>query len=625
MKTIAKLNLLLILVLMLVACQPVAVTTTPQATTTSPEVAPTTAPVEAPTTAPVEATASPTEAVPPTVNLAGTSWVLSALDGSLPVADTVVTLQFNADGTASGSDGCNQFSTTYTQNGANLTIQGSAAATMMACPEPVMNQAAAYMTALGKTTGFSGGERQLILTAGNTIVATFVAVSQDLSDTAWDVTFFNNGQEAIVSPLPGTEISANFGTDGSLAGNASCNQYITSYTTDGNTIAIGTPGVSLRFCPEPEGIMGQEFAYLAALESAATFRTEGDTLEMRTAGGQIAVIMTRMVIVDLPEPKPEPQTPTGTVIGAQVLNIRSGPGTNFPVIGAARTGDQGEIVGRSADGRWWAVSIPSAPGGIGWVSSDFVLATHAESVPVLASPPTPTPRPTNTPAPPRPTNTPAPQATATPVAQLNFSADRTNIQQGQCATLSWSVQNVQAVWVYPRGEPYNRFPRTGQGSEVVCPSATTTYEMRVLQRDGSVAFRQVTINVTPIAVPPTPVPPPASSALPGTRWEVVNFNDGNALATLLPGTRITLEFGTDGQMRGNASCNSYFAPFQSGGNSLTISRPGSTSQFCQDPAGIMDQETRFLNALPRAASYRIDGNRLDIRSAADQIIIVATR
>lgn len=615
-KRIVALGLLAVLVL-LAACQPVPVTTTPEAAATTP--------VE-------EATASPTEAAPAVAALAGTSWVLSALDGSLPLPGTAATLQFNADGTATGTDGCNQFSTTFTQDGTNLTIQAPAASTMMLCPEPVMNQATAYMAALGKTTSFSGGERQLALNAGTDIVATFVAVSQDLSDTAWDVVMYNNGREAVVGLIAGTEISANFGADGSLTGNAGCNEYVAGYTTDGSAITISTPGVTFRFCPEPEGIMDQEFAYLAALESAATFRVEGDSLEMRTAGDQMAVLMTRKVIVDLPAPEPAPepeaQKPTGTVVGAQVLNIRSGPGTNFPVIGAARTGDQGEIVGRSADGRWWAVSIPSAPGGIGWVSSDFVLATNAESVPVIASPPTPTPRPTNTPVPPRPTNTPAPQATATPAAQINFSADRTSIQQGQCATLSWSVQNVQAVWVYPRGEPYNRFPRTGQGTEVVCPNTTTTYEMRVLQSDGTVVIRQVTIDVTPVAATPTPVPPtatPAGSTLPGTRWEVVNYNDGNALVTLISGTRITMEFGSDGQVRGTAGCNTYFAPFQAGGSSLTINQPAATSQFCAEPAGIMDQEARFLTTLPRSASYRVDGNRLDIRSAADQIIIVANR
>jgi heat shock protein HslJ len=150
----------------------------------------------------------------------------------------------------------------------------------------------------------------------------------------------------------------------------------------------------------------------------------------------------------------------------------------------------------------------------------------------------------------------------------------------------------------------------------------------VLQNDGSVVIRQVTIGVTPVAATPTPVPPtatPAASTLPGTRWEVVNYNDGNALVTLISGTRITMEFGSDGQVRGTAGCNTYFASFQAGGSTLTIGQPGSTSQFCAEPAGVMDQEARFLSTLPRSASYRVDGNRLDIRSAADQIIIVANR
>jgi hypothetical protein len=51
--------------------------------------------------------------------------------------------------------------------------------------------------------------------------------------------------------------------------------------------------------------------------------------------------------------------------------------------GFARDGDEGEIVGRSADGRWWAAAVPSAPGGVGWASADFVIATNAENVPVI--------------------------------------------------------------------------------------------------------------------------------------------------------------------------------------------------------------------------------------------------
>ena len=634
MRTIAKAALLALVVLMLVACQP-AVTpapTTPEAV--APEVV--TPEVVAPEAATPEVA---TPAVSP--NLAGTSWVLSSLDGNLPVPDTTVTLQFGADGTASGTDGCNRYSTTFTQDGANLTINQPMASTMMACPEPVMNQAAAYTAALATVTGFTASERQLVLFARTDIVATFVAQASGLADTAWDVISYNNGREAVVSLILGTEISANFGADGELTGNAGCNEYFTSYATSGNAIEICQIGSTFRLCPEPEGVMQQEQEYLMALQSAATYSFQGDLLEMRTAADQTALVMVRKVVVDLPAPPPEPATPKGRVTGAQALNIRSGPGVAFPVIGVARNGDEGEIVGRSADGRWWAVSLPAAPGGIGWASADFVLATNAENVPVIEAPPPPPPTPTPvrpptaTPAPPPPpaaTPVPPPPPAATPSAEISFWADRTSIQQGQCATLNWSVQNVQAVWVYPQGQHYAAFPRAGQGSEVVCPTTTTTYEMRVRLRDGSTVFRQVTINVAAPAATATPVPPaptatpaPAPDPLAGTRWNVVNYNNGQGIVTLIPGTSADLAFGADGQATGNAGCNSFFGPYRASGNSLSVGPLGSSSRLCPDPEGLMEQEAQFLRTLQSAASFRIDGNTMEIQNAAGQIVVVVSR
>ncbi len=514
MKTIAKINLLLILVLLLAACQPAA--------TPAPE----------PTAVPEPTVAEPPAAPAPGFELAGTNWVLSTLSGNAPLEGTTLTLRFGADGSASGSDGCNRFMTAFTQDGANLTFD-PAAGTMMMCPEPagVMEQAAAYTAALAQTTTFTANERQLALLAGNQILATFVADVQDLSGSEWNVTMFNNGREAVVGVIEGTEITASFGANDELSGSAGCNQYVGSYTVDGNAIQIGQLGSTMRFCAEPEGVMEQEQAFLAALQSAATFSVEGDALEMRTAGDAIAVMATRRVEVDLPAP-PSPTTPTGRVVGTQSLNVRSGPGTAFPVIGVARLGDEGEIVGRSADGRWWAVAVPSAPNGVGWASVDFVLATNAENVPVMQGPPPPAA--TATPVPPAATATPVPaQPTATPSAEIIFTADRTTIMQGECATLSWSVQNVQAIWIYPLGANYNNFPQTGQGSQAVCPTTTTTYEMRVRLRDGTTQFRQVTINVTPLA--PTATPAPAPDALSGTRWNVININNGSAV--VLAGAR----------------------------------------------------------------------------------------
>jgi heat shock protein HslJ len=560
-------------------------------------------------------------------SLAGTSWIMSSLNGALPVDDTTITLQLGVDGSASGSDGCNRYWTTYEQDGQDLTFRQPMAATMMACAKPVMSQASEYQAALAKVTSFAMSPRQLVLFAGNDIVLTYIAEVQTLEGTAWSVVNYNNGREAVVGLLEGTEITLNF-DEIDLNGNAGCNNYFAGYEVQNDNIVIAPPGSTMLFCEAPRGVMTQEAAYLAALETAATWKVEGDQLWLRTPEDAIAVIAVKEPIVDLPAP--ESKTPTGTVTGASVLNIRSGPGTNFPVIGAARQGDTGTIVGRSQDGRWWVVDAPSLPGGVGWVSADFVAATNADDVPVIPSPPPPPPTPTRVPPPTAvpPTATPVPP-TALPSAQINLWADRTQINQGECATLFWDVQNVRAVWVYPRGADFSAFPRTGQGSERVCPAATTTYEMRVHLTDGSTQFRQVTINVTqPIAPPRPPIetPAPAADPLAGTRWTVVSmYNGRGGVESLIPGSTVTMEFDTSGQVRGGSGCNTYSAGYRVNGSSISIDQPASTGMFCDSPEGVMQQEQQFLATLNAARTFDVQGNQLHVRLGSDVLGLVATR
>jgi polar amino acid transport system substrate-binding protein len=93
--------------------------------------------------------------------------------------------------------------------------------------------------------------------------------------------------------------------------------------------------------------------------------------------------------------------------------------------------------------------------------------------------------------------TPVPQPTQTPVPNISFTVDRTNIKEGECVTFSWDVQNIQAVWFYPQGQDFNNFPTTGQNSSRQCPRTTTTYILRVQMQDGTVTERQITIFVEP--------------------------------------------------------------------------------------------------------------------------------
>ena len=100
-----------------------------------------------------------------------------------------------------------------------------------------------------------------------------------------------------------------------------------------------------------------------------------------------------------------------------------------------------------------------------------------------------------------PTATPPP--TQTPSPSIQFSANPTSIQEGECSTLSWSTSNVQAVYLYPQGQDWRNFGVPGVGQRTVCPDETTTYDLRVVKTDGSVEIRTVTVFVTP-----TPGNPP---------------------------------------------------------------------------------------------------------------------
>jgi heat shock protein HslJ len=100
--------------------------------------------------------------------------------------------------------------------------------------------------------------------------------------------------------------------------------------------------------------------------------------------------------------------------------------------------------------------------------------------------------------------TPTPLPTQTPSAEIQFAANPEAINRGQCSTLSWNSANVKEVYVYPQGENWQNYGVPGTGQQTVCPSTTTTYEMRVVKLDNSVEVRNATVHVTPTA-PGAPV------------------------------------------------------------------------------------------------------------------------
>ena len=107
-----------------------------------------------------------------------------------------------------------------------------------------------------------------------------------------------------------------------------------------------------------------------------------------------------------------------------------------------------------------------------------------------------------------------------------------------------------------------------------------------------------------------------SQDLAGTKWDVVGYNNGKqAVVSVLAGSSITAEFGRDGTLSGYGGCNNYSGPYKVNGNQITIGPLSSTLMACGNPEGVNEQEAQYLAALETAATYQIDGNVLELRTA----------
>jgi len=245
--------------------------------------------------------------VAPTAELEGTIWQLIAQtdeNGMLTMPRAEATLLLQA-GEASGQGGCNMFFAPYTLDGAQLSF-GPAGSTMMACEEPAMRQEQTYFANLEQVASYQivANQLQMADADGVVLLAFQPQVLTPLTGTLWQVVMVNNGQQAVTGVISGTQMTATFQEDGTVFGTAGCNNFSGGYTVAGVNVQIGPLAMTMMFCPEPEGIMEQETAFGAALESAATFSIRGNSLELRTADGALAVsfVATAPVAAEPAEP-----------------------------------------------------------------------------------------------------------------------------------------------------------------------------------------------------------------------------------------------------------------------------------------------------------------------------------
>ncbi len=187
--------------------------------------------------------------------------------------------------------------------------------------------------------------------------------------------------------LPNANQTLNIGTD--TAGFAFLARV---YDPQGSLIA-GMAGEALRGVSLTVGPGSGQ--YVVEIGSAST-NVQGTVQIGIGAGGSIVAPAATAT------PQAPLATPTSSVCratGSLNVNVRTGPGTDYPAFGTLSTGTSLNVVGRNNDSSWYVVDYN---GRQGWVSNSVVLLDGpCSALPFVTAPPppaTPTPLPTSTPS-----------------------------------------------------------------------------------------------------------------------------------------------------------------------------------------------------------------------------------
>jgi len=227
-------------------------------------------------------------------DLADTSWTLqSYASGGATVdvpADVFVDATFEGTtGRVSGSAGCNRYNTDYTVDGSVLTF-GDIITTQMACIGPATDVETAYLANLAESKTFTATDEALtIYDSSSAAILTYaIAEPTSLVGTTWHATGINNGNQGVESVAAGSDPTAIFADDGTVSGDAGCNQYNGPAVVDGDSIKIGPLASTLRACAD-DAVSTQETNFLAALQNATTFEALAGHLELRDDSGALQV------------------------------------------------------------------------------------------------------------------------------------------------------------------------------------------------------------------------------------------------------------------------------------------------------------------------------------------------
>jgi heat shock protein HslJ/uncharacterized protein YraI len=204
-----------------------------------------------------------------------------------------------------------------------------------------------------------------------------------LTGVLWGWNELTETQPASQSIIPDPEnYTLVFQPDGGLQVLADCNSGFGTYTVDGDNMSIEINVLTRAICG-PDSLSSLFLETLGRVGSNELSQNEL-VLNLTDPAG-----MMRFTNLGPGFSLPGPGEGVPTAVATEPINVRSGPGAQYPSYGVVSIGTSSEVIGISEDGEWWVVrvSIEYAPDGRGWVKGDFVDVTNADDVPTIPTPP----------------------------------------------------------------------------------------------------------------------------------------------------------------------------------------------------------------------------------------------
>ena len=599
-------------------------------------------------------------------------WVLvgygDALNPTVVEEGLVISAVFSStEGQVSGSGGCNNYFASYTSTDEGaLTINGPIGSTAMACLEG-MEAEGAYFAALETVNAWAlneNGNLELTYASGAPYEEKLIFVPGEtpLTGTVWQLVNFGD-PEAPTDLEEGTAITAVFSpetdTTGTLGGNATCNNYTTGYTLDGNNISVGMIAGTLMMCPVGAD---QETAYLAALQSAQTYEIVGPNLQIGYDGGVLNYTSLNLPLENAlwqavamgGEMVPEgveitalfvsgEEAGMGTVGGNAGCNNYNGSyetssdlNVNPPVhsitisanLAMTMMACPDETLSRLEDGYLAMIGTAESYEILGdqmiLHTADGDIQFAADRQPLLGTLWTLVSQgEINNPQPPAEgSNFTAqfnrlpnlPSGTVTGETGCNdynttFAADLTNIK----VNLPQKTNNEDCPWGAGNFEVEQRF--------FLGLNAATSYRilgntLQLISGEGEAAQVMNFVATQP------PVEGPAMDLTPlaNTFWYLSAIGD----APVLAGTEVTIGFainedGVTGQINGSGGCNAYNATL---GENFAVGPISSTKKACPPP--VLNQETTYFAWLSTAYGFDRAGDQLLIPTASGVLTFNST-